>query len=270
MTEKQQDVARQLVVIVTFVLTLVANFFGATVGLNGLTTGEVSDLVFTYFTPAGWAFSIWSVIYTGLIAYTIYQALPGQRTNPRLRRSGWLFAASSLVNAAWLFAWHYAVASYWLSVLLMVGILGLLLAIYIRLDIGRPRPGLGWADRLLVHLPFSIYVAWICVATVANVSSAGAFAGWAGFAIAAPTWAIIMIFVAAGVAALVLAGRANLPYAAVFVWALLAIRDQQGAAEPAIATAVLIAVGVVVAAALLGYVRIYRSGGAAPRLQPTS
>jgi len=270
MTAKQKDLTRQLTVIVTFSLTLVANGLAATVGLNGLTTGEISDLLPSYFTPAGWAFSIWSVIYTGLIAYTIYQALPGQRSNPVLRRSGWLFSASSLTNAAWIIAWHYGVADYWLSVLLMVGILALLLAIYIRLAIGRPQAGLSWADRLLVHLPFSIYFGWISVATVANVASAGVFAGWGGFGIAAPTWAIIMILVAAGIAGVVLLGRANLPYAAVFVWALLAIRDQQGAAEPAIATATLIAAALVIIAALVGYARVYLRPGRPARLRPTA
>ena len=82
-----------------------------------------------------YVFSIWGLIYIGLLAYTIYQALPSQRANPRLRRTGWLVALSSLANGAWIFFWHYGY--YALTLVVMLILLAALIMIYLRLDIGR-------------------------------------------------------------------------------------------------------------------------------------
>ena len=119
--------------------------------LNGQSTGEISDRFQVYFVPAGYVFSIWGLIYLGLGAFAVYQALPAQREDPRLRRIGYLFALSCLANVAWLFLWHYE--QFALTVVAMLPLLLSLIAIYLRLEIGRVRvPAI---EEWLVRVPFA-------------------------------------------------------------------------------------------------------------------
>ena len=102
-----RNTLRQAVNVVAVIATLIVNGLASALPLNGLTTGEISDRFQVYFVPAGYVFSIWGVIYLGLILFAIYQALPAQRDNPRLARVGYLFVLSCVANTAWLFLWHY-------------------------------------------------------------------------------------------------------------------------------------------------------------------
>ena len=121
-------------------------------------------------------FSIWGLIYLGLIAYAIFQALPSQRENPRLRATGWWIVLGGLANSAWIFLWHYE--QFPLTLVAMLVLLVTLIMTY--LGLGSGRTSVPPAERWLARLPFSIYLGWITVATVANVtSSAGLPAmGW--------------------------------------------------------------------------------------------
>ena len=130
-----KDTMRQITNLVTAILALIVNVLAVTLPLNGQDTGEISDRFQVYFVPAGYVFSIWSIIYIGWIAFLIFQFLPSQKENPRLRRLGYLFALSNVANAAWLFCWHYN--QFGLSVLVMLTLLGLLIASYLRLDVNR-------------------------------------------------------------------------------------------------------------------------------------
>jgi hypothetical protein len=148
---------------------LVVNALANALPLNGKNTGEISDSYPVLFTPAGYVFSIWGLIYIALIGFAVFQALPGQKTNPRINRIGGWFALSNILNMAWLFAWHWEVL--WLSVVFMLGLLASLLVIYTRLEIGvhaRTSP----LEQALVDFPFSLYLGWISVATIANLSAA--------------------------------------------------------------------------------------------------
>src|SRR5512143_2105947 len=102
-----KDTLRQITVVLTVLVTLVVNTLANALPLNGQNTGQISDRFAVYFVPAGYVFSIWGLIYVGLVAFTIYQALPSQRTNPRLGAIGWLFFLSCVANSAWIFLWHY-------------------------------------------------------------------------------------------------------------------------------------------------------------------
>ncbi len=212
----------QFVNIAALVLALTMNVLSNVLPLNGRTAGEISDALPSFFTPAGYTFSIWGVIYAALIGFTIYQALPAQRSNWLIGRIGWSFALSSVANAAWLLAWHYGY--YILSVFIMLSLLVTLIVIYWRLEIGKPNPRLSLADRWLVQVPFSIYLGWITVATIANIASVTNYLGWDGFGLAGPTWSAIMMGAAVVVAGLVLVNRRSLSYAAVLIWALFGIR----------------------------------------------
>ena len=208
-----KDIVRQIVIVVALVLTIAVNGLAGTTVLNGQTTGEVSDKIPAFFTPAGYVFSIWGLIYLGLIVYAIYQALPAQRENPRLRSIGYLFVLSCLTNAAWLVFWQYEVLL--VTILLMLVLLGSLIAIYLRLDVNRSRVAAG--ERWAVHVPFSIYLGWITVATIANVSAFLYRSGWStgGLGISGEAWTVIMLATAVVIAAAISLRRGDLAYLAV-------------------------------------------------------
>ena len=130
-----KDLLRQLAVIFTVIVTLVVNTLANVLPLNGLNTGQISDRFHVYFVPAGYVFAIWGVIYLGLIAYTVFQALPAQRANPRLRATGWWVALGGLANSAWIFFWHYQ--QFPLTLVAMLVLLATLIITYVRLGIGR-------------------------------------------------------------------------------------------------------------------------------------
>lgn len=244
------DGLRQVVNLLTVLLALTVNILASTLPLNGQNTGEISDRFRVYFVPAGYVFSIWGLIYLGWIAFTIFQLLPSQKHNPRLRRLGYLFALSNLANAAWLFCWHYN--QFGLSVIVMLALLGLLLASYLRLDVNRSRvaPVEYWSVDVL----FSVYLGWITVATVANVSDWLYFIGWDGFGIAAQTWAVIMLAIASLLGLAMALARRDVGYLAVLVWAFVGIAVKQ-TGVPAVATSAWIATALMFGLARFSFFR---------------
>ncbi|MGE5374229.1 MAG: tryptophan-rich sensory protein [Bacteroidota bacterium] len=220
-----KDSLRQLANVLSVGLALAVNILASALPLNGQNTGEISDRFQVYFVPAGYVFAIWGVIYIGWIAFAIYQARPSQKQSPRLRNLGYLFALSGVFNAAWLFCWHYN--RFGLSVVVMLVLLGLLIASYLRLDVGRALAGT--AEKWSVDIPFSIYLGWITVATVANISDYLYFINWNGFGIAPQVWAVIMIVVASLLGALMTVLRRDSAYVFVLTWSFIGIGVKQAA-----------------------------------------
>lgn len=218
-----KDSIRQFVNIITVVLALTVNALAVLLPLNGQDTGEISDRLPTYFTPAGYVFSIWSLIFLGWIAFAIFQALPAQRENPRLRNIGYLFALSHVANATWLFCWHYNY--FGLSVLVMLTLLGLLIATYLKLN--DPRNGANGMEKWAVDRMLSVYLGWISVATIANIATWLYSIQWDGFGIAPQTWAVIMIVIATLLTAWMTFARRDGAFVAVFVWAFAGIAVKQ-------------------------------------------
>jgi hypothetical protein len=186
------------------------------------------------------------LIYLGLTLFVVYQALPAQRENPRLRRIGYWFALANVVNAVWIFLWHYLVLP--ATVLVMLVLLISLIIIYRRLEIGRV--AVDRTQRWLVNLPFSIYLGWITVATVANVAALLYDLDWNGFGLAAPWWTVIMLLVATGLAALMIFQRSDVAYALVLVWAFVGIAQKQSDTQAVALAAAILAALIVV---MLGY-----------------
>jgi benzodiazapine receptor len=153
-----------------------------------------------------------------------------------LRRLGYLFALSCVANAAWLFCWHYNQLG--LSVLVMLSLLGLLIASYLRLQVRRTPVGLG--QRWSVDIPFSLYLGWITVATVANITDWLYQIQWSGWGLSPQVWAVVML------AATILIGlgmaltRRDAAFLFVLVWALAGIANKQ-AATPLVAVSAWIA-----------------------------
>ena len=218
-----KDTFRQITNLVTVIIALTVNILASALPLNGQNTGEISDRFQVYFVPAGYVFAIWFFIFLGWIVFAVFQFRKDQKESSRLRRLGYLFAISNIVNAAWLFAWHYNY--FGLSVLIMLTLLGLLIASYLRLDVNRSSAkGSEWWS---VDLPFSIYLGWITVASVANITSWLYSIDWDGFGISAPVWAIIMIAVASVVGFLIALTRRDAAYLFVLVWSFIGIAVKQ-------------------------------------------
>ena len=245
-----KDTTRQIANLITAILALIVNVLSVSLPLNGQDTGEISDRFQVYFVPAGYVFSIWSVIYIGWIAFLVYQFLPSQKENPRLRRLGYLFALSNLANAAWLFCWHYN--QFGLSVVVMLTLLGLLIASYLRLDVNRSR--VSRLEYWSVDVLFSIYLGWITVATVANVQDWLYFVGWDGFGIPAQTWAVIMLIVASLLGFAMAITRRDVAYLAVLIWAFIGIAVKQAEA-PLVATSAWIAAALMLGLAVMSLIR---------------
>ena len=211
--------------VLAYILLVGINALANILPLNGLNTGEISDRFSIFFVPAGYVFSIWGVIYLALGVFVIFQARSTNRSNEGLGRVDLLFLLSCAANIAWLFLWHYERFS--LTLLAMLTLLGTLILIYTRLEIGR-RPvsrGEFWA----VHVPFSIYLGWVSVATIANVSQVLYFFGWDGLGIAPEMWAVFMLVVTAGLASLMAVSRADAAYLLVLIWAVVGIAIKQSA-----------------------------------------
>lgn len=221
-----KDTLRQSANLLSVILALTVNILASTLPLNGQNTGEISDRFQVYFVPAGYVFAIWGIIYLGWIAFIVFQFQSSQKESPRLRRLGYLFAISNLFNAAWLFAWHYNL--FGLSVLIMLTLLGLLIASYLRLDVNRL--AVSRAERWSVDIPFSIYLGWITVATVANITDWLYLVEWSGFGIPAQTWAVIMLAVASLLGLAMTLTRRDAVYVFVLVWSFVGIAVKQSPA----------------------------------------
>jgi hypothetical protein len=212
--------------VITLAITLVMNTLANTLPLNGRTTGEISDrFSANLFAPAGYVFSIWGVIYLGLLAFVAYQLTPAGRRSPAVRLVGGWFAVSCIANALWIVVWHYEIFP--ATMVAMLVLLVSLAAIVARL--GAPRAASSAADRLLVYLPFSVYIGWISVATIANASIFLLDQGWDGAPLPPPVWALLLLAGATGLGAWMVLRRGDLAYAAVLVWAFIGIAIKQAA-----------------------------------------
>ena len=209
---------------IAFALTVLVNgLAGSTTILGGKLTSQISDANATLITPAGYVFSIWGVIYILLGIFVVFQALPSQTGKDRQASIGWLFVLSSLLNIAWLFLWQFEYLS--LSVVLMFLLLATLIAIYLRLNIGKSKVSL--REKLAVHVPFSVYLGWITIASIANVAVTLVSVKWDGFGISQETWATLIIIIALLITLLVIATRKDVAYGLVIIWALVGIAVKQ-------------------------------------------
>ena len=218
-----KDTTRQIANALSVVIALTVNILASTLPLNGQNTGEISDRFLVYFVPAGYVFAIWGIIYIGWIAFAFYQFQPAQKESSRFRNLGYLFAISGLFNAAWLVCWHYNL--FGLSVLVMLTLLALLIASYLKLNVGRTP--VSNAEKWSVELPFSVYLGWISVATVANVSDWLYLVNWNGFGIAPQAWAVIMIVIASVLGVLMTLTRRDSGYVFVLAWSFAGIALKQ-------------------------------------------
>lgn len=233
--------------------TLVVNGLANALPINGVQTSELSARFPVSFMPAGFAFRIWHLIYLGLLAYALYQALPAQQRNPRLRSIGAPFLAACLANMAWILLWRYQLLP--LTLVAMLALLAALIAIYRRLRIGRNSPPL--VERWAVNLPFSLYLGWITVATIVNVAVLLRFWGWNGFGFSDAAWLMVVLAMALVIATLMALTRGDVAWLLALAWGVAGVGVQQMAATPA-ATAAWVALGYVLALVVVSLLRGWR------------
>ena len=252
----------------TFVGMLVVNILATSLPLNNLTTGELSDALPNLFVPIGLTFSIWGVIWLLLAAFLALQikaAFGGNggatsseaassQTSPFLPRVvGAWFPVNMVLNAGWIFAWHYQLVG--LSVIIMFALLATLIAMFLRVDGAVTSAGSGRFARV----PISVYFGWITIATIANITAFLVSLDWGGFGIPEVVWTVIVIAAGLAVTLAMLIRHRDIAFSAVAVWAFAGIaakRITEGTPEgPAVLIAALIAAAAVVAIAVVTLVR---------------
>ncbi|MFW9846742.1 MAG: hypothetical protein ACFFD6_08345, partial [Candidatus Thorarchaeota archaeon] len=162
----------QVANILAIILTIIVNAIAEIIPVNGVTSKEVSDFFPSLFTPPGYVLSIWSVIYTLLIVFIIYQARPSQSGASYLKLTAIFFVLGGIINTSWLILFHYSydnLALYSFTPILIGLFLILMLYTYVKLGIGKSSVPL--SEKIAVHLPISVYAGWVSLAVIANIAS---------------------------------------------------------------------------------------------------
>ncbi|MGN1400083.1 MAG: TspO/MBR family protein [Bacillus sp. (in: firmicutes)] len=199
--------------IITYLIMLIVNIFSNVLPLNGQTTNEISNKLDVVITPAGYVFSIWSLIYVLLAIWLVRQFPASRRNLDMYRHSSFLFILSNLFNSAWLFLWHYE--QFFASVIVMLLLLVSLIAIYKVIKNNKHT----WLDIL----PFSIYLGWVSVATIVNISYYLTYIDWDGFGISDTLWTLFMLVLAASLSLLFRYVENDWFYPLVTIWSLIGI-----------------------------------------------
>ncbi len=214
MASGQSDILKQILVIIATIGTVAVNWLASTGRINGVTPKEISDKYLTSLTPAGYAFTIWALIYVGLIAFSIYQALPSKAARFRSLRS--IYILSCVVNCGWIYLWHY---NQILACLAVIFVLLLTLAI-INLNVRNTE---STAEILCVSTPFALYFGWVTVATILNATIALKYLGFAPSETVTSVLACALIAIAAAFGVIFRQILSNSAYPLAIAWALTAI-----------------------------------------------
>lgn len=218
--------------IIAVILTIIVNSLANILPIGGKLTGEISDNIPNLFAPAGLTFSIWGVIYILIILFSIYLARDlfkkEKITKPFIEKISFLFILASFANILWIFLWHYE--QIFLSLIPMIILFISLLLIYTRLNIGVEKTS--FKDKILIHMPISVYFGWITVATIANITAFLVTIKWNGFGISENLWMILILIITTILTILVLIKRKDYAYSSVIIWALIGIAIKRYADDP--------------------------------------
>lgn len=203
-----------------FILMIAVNFLANSLPINNRTTGAISDAYPNLFAPAGFAFSIWGLIYLLLAFYTVYQFIPfakrGDNTKEILiGKINVLYITTSIANSCWIFAWHYYLIG--ISVIIMAA---LLIALTRIANILRSI-NFSFTEKLLISSPFSVYFGWITVATIANITVFLVSVGFSGFGVPDYVWTCFVLAVGLIIGLLRMKRDKNIAYGITICWAYL-------------------------------------------------
>lgn len=236
--------------VVVVAINYAANYFK----FNGNSTGDIVNRDPVPFQPAGWVFSIWGVIYLLLGIFVVYGLLPAGRRNPRLQRISPFFLVANIANVVWIFFWHWeqTAAALGTIVVLLVALVAIYLGIRVRGNLFRraDRESVespGWFEKIALRLPFSVYLGWICVATLANAMVWMNDTGRDSGLFSLNWWAVIFMIVATLVAAVFMATSHDGVIGLVIAIAFAGIAHQNWGEE----TAVSVVAGILAVLALI-------------------
>lgn len=236
---------------VLFILVIATNALANILPINGYNTGQISGFYPNYFVPAGFTFSIWGIIYLLLLNYSIsntYFSFKKQEF-PEIKK--YLDAITPyywftcILNAGWILAWHYlqVVA----SVLIMLAFLFSLIKVFMIMQ--QEALTIKPLYNFLIKTPFSVYLGWISVATIANITALLVHIKWNGFGIDPIYWTILMITIAIVLGIYFIVQYKSIAYPLVLIWALWGIKAAQGSKNEWINQVTV--VGILVLAALI-------------------
>lgn len=211
---------KQILVIVATFGVIATNYFAAQGYINDVTPEVISEKYPTFITPSGYAFAIWSLIYLGLIAFSIYQALPSQTENSRFKSIRSLYIANCAANCLWIYLWHYD------QILAALGMMFILLGTLVLINVNL-RNAETFAETWLARIPFSLYFGWVTVATILNFTIALVFLGVNTTEATAVILSAVLVVVAVILGILVRFKLGIFAYPLAIAWALTAIAVKQ-------------------------------------------
>ena len=238
---KNSERIKQFLVIIATLGVIIFNGLAASGFLGGIPTGAVSDKYPTLITPAGYAFSIWSLIYLGLIAFSIYQALPSKTERFRSIRS--VYILNCAANCAWLYFWHQEAIL--VCVVIISIMLGTLIFINSKLQTTEST-GEFWSAKF----PFSLYFGWVTVATILNVTIALVYLNVQVSDSTAVYLGALLIAVATALGIIIRFKLNSIFYPIAIAWALTAIAVKQSGQQTLIVACCAVGVNILLIVAL--------------------
>lgn len=232
---------RILLMTIAFLAVIVTNALANILPLNGQTTGEISNRILVLFTPAGYVFSIWSIIYLLLAIWIIAFWVNLRKGQIPSSKIALFFILSCIFNISWLLLWHYEFFIW--SIVAMLGYLVALIALYLQYSNSE--------RKFTERLPISVNMGWISVATIANISFVLTYHNWSGWGLSDQLWTVIMLTVATALALHIRFHHFDIPFALVFIWAFIGIAVKHGTGEMLVTTAALFLSGVILTGILL-------------------
>lgn len=217
------DPVRHLAAPAAFLALLSFSVLSVTLPLGGRALPELAALTENVFSPARFVHAVWLVILSGLGAFVLYQFLPSQGRIPGRRRASLLFSVACLLNVAWLTAWHFQWTG--LSVAIMGALLVCVFLIYLQVTARSAEATL--ARRLMSVLPFRLYLGWLLMTTLFNVSAAFSGGAPAPAGLSATAWAFSLFGVTFGLGLLFLFLKNDLFVNLMLIWGLIGVAAGQ-------------------------------------------
>lgn len=209
--------------LIAFIGVLILNFLANYLPINNKTTGELSDSYPNLIVPSAFTFSIWGLIYLALASFIIYQFIRNKEDSDLnespVERVGIFFILSCIGNMTWIVLWHYELVGY--ALIAMLVILFSLIAIYTRVN----QRGIKFnrKEKFFVKYPFSLYLGWITLATILNVTALLVDRNWNGFGISDQIWTLVIFVAILLISFISLKTRKDIVYNLVFLWGLFGI-----------------------------------------------
>jgi hypothetical protein len=223
------DILHFVLVVVSLLAVILINTLANIIPINGQTTGEISNRLPILFTPAGYVLSIWPLIFVLLFVWLVGMWRIRNNVDTLFEKRSILFVISCMFNISWIFLWHYEY--FLLTVPVMIALLISLLMLYLTYP--------DHDNHMTSRLPISIYLGWVSVATITNISYVLTVYQWSGWGLSDPLWGVIMMTAGTALALHIRFHHSDIAYVFVFIWAYIGIAVHNGFEELLVMTAAL-------------------------------